>query len=368
VSEIALDKPKHILSAGGRISPSMIEAEELLKPISDESPCGEDLSYDAGFQELESLARGKEETQFSAAEPPDWKALRSRCLELFARSKDLRVTMTLTIASLELDGLPGFRESLSLLKGLIERYWPAVYPQLDPADDNDPLQRMNIVASMAMPVGTYGDSFRILERLRRIPLCDSVQLGRYGMADILRAETGAPSPGDKPEVKMAQIESAFRDSNQEKLGEIFQILSDCLTLVQGIDESITLTVGAKQAPDLTPLSSELSAMRSRVGPFIKAGAVSATGGNVGSTAAVSEAGARSALSLEGEIQSREDVLSLLKKICQFYERFEPSSPVPLMLKRAARLAEMDFMQIMQDLSPDAISQIRIISGEKEEGE
>ena len=36
-----------------------------------------------------------------------------------------------------------------------------------------------------------------------------------------------------------------------------------------------------------------------------------------------------------------------------------------MLKRAARLAEMDFMQIMQDLSPDAISQIRIISGEKE---
>jgi type VI secretion system protein ImpA len=39
--------------------------------------------------------------------------------------------------------------------------------------------------------------------------------------------------------------------------------------------------------------------------------------------------------------------------------------VPLMLKRAARLAEMDFMQIMQDLSPDAIAQIRIISGEKE---
>jgi type VI secretion system protein ImpA len=56
---------------------------------------------------------------------------------------------------------------------------------------------------------------------------------------------------------------------------------------------------------------------------------------------------------------------LLDKICQFYARFEPSSPVPLMIKRAARLAEMDFMQIMQDLSPDAISQIRTITGEKE---
>ena len=44
----------------------MIVSEELLKPISDEFPCGEDLSYDPGFQELEALSRGKEETQFSA--------------------------------------------------------------------------------------------------------------------------------------------------------------------------------------------------------------------------------------------------------------------------------------------------------------
>ena len=75
-SEIALDKPKQILSAArSKECASMIVAEELLKPISDESPCGEDLSYDPGLQELEALARGKEETQFSAAEPPDWKEL-----------------------------------------------------------------------------------------------------------------------------------------------------------------------------------------------------------------------------------------------------------------------------------------------------
>jgi type VI secretion system protein ImpA len=239
----------------------MIVAEELLRPISDDAPCGEDLSYDQGLQELETLALGKPETQFSPAEPPNWKELRTRCLELFARSKDLRVAMTLSLASLELDGLLGFRESLLLVKGLLENYWPAVYPQLDPADDNDPLQRMNIVASMAMPVGTYGDSVRMLERLRGLPLCDSVQMGRYSLADILRAETGAPSPGDKPEVKIPQIEAAFRDSNQEKLSEIHQILNDCVTLVQGIDNSITLTVGAKRAPDLTPLSNELKAMR-----------------------------------------------------------------------------------------------------------
>jgi type VI secretion system protein ImpA len=274
--------------------------------------------------------------------------------------------VTLMVASLELDGLSGFRECLLLVKGLLENYWSTFYPQLDPADDNDPLQRMNIVASMAMPVGTYGDSFRILERLRRIPLCDSVQMGRYSLADILRAESGTPPPDDKPEVKMPQIDSAFRDSNQEKLGEIYSILSDCVAFVQGLDGSVTLTVGARNAPDLTPLSAELTAMRSRVAPFIKAGATAVAGADLASTTEAQKNEGTQAFSLEGEIRSREDVLTLLQKICQYYDRTEPSSPVPLVLKRAARLAEMDFMQIMQDLSPDAISQIRIVTGEKEE--
>ncbi|HEV2456208.1 MAG TPA: type VI secretion system ImpA family N-terminal domain-containing protein, partial [Verrucomicrobiae bacterium] len=55
---------------GNRLKNFMINAEELLKPISADKPCGEDLSYDAGFQELEVLMKGKPETQFSAAEEP----------------------------------------------------------------------------------------------------------------------------------------------------------------------------------------------------------------------------------------------------------------------------------------------------------
>jgi type VI secretion system protein ImpA len=344
----------------------MIVAEELLKPISEEAPCGEDLSYEGSLQELETMARGKEETQFSEAEPPDWKKLRSFCLELFGRSKDLRIAMTLAVASMELDGLPGFRESLALVKGLVETYWADVYPQLDPADDNDPLQRMNIVASLATPIGTFGDPLRILERLRSTSLCNSVQMGRYSLADILRAESGITQQGDKPVPTTAQIEAAFRDSNPVELGEIFRLLSDCVTLVQDIDQSITRTVGAANAPDLTPLSDELAAMLSRVAPHINKTAAPALGGEVFPGTAARGSAGQFGLSIEGEIGSREDVLKLLQKICQYYDRTEPSSPVPLILKRAARLAEMDFMEIIHDLSPDAISQIRTITGEKEE--
>lgn len=56
----------------------MISAEELLKPITDAKPCGDDLYSDPSFQELESMMKGKLETRFSTAEDPDWKALRNR--------------------------------------------------------------------------------------------------------------------------------------------------------------------------------------------------------------------------------------------------------------------------------------------------
>jgi type VI secretion system protein ImpA len=45
---------------------------------------------------------------------------------------------------------------------------------------------------------------------------------------------------------------------------------------------------------------------------------------------------------------------------------EPASPVPLLLKRALRLVEKNFFEIMQDLAPDSVAQIKLISGIREE--
>ena len=58
------------------------------------------------------MARQKEETQFSAAEAPNWQKVQERCLQLFDDPKIWRIVMTLAVSSLELDGLPGFREIL----------------------------------------------------------------------------------------------------------------------------------------------------------------------------------------------------------------------------------------------------------------
>jgi type VI secretion system protein ImpA len=66
--------------------------------------------------------------------------------------------------------------------------------------------------------------------------------------------------------------------------------------------------------------------------------------------------------ISGEIRSTQDVLQALEKICHYYERNEPSSPIPLLLRRAQRLVSKNFMDIIRELVPEASSQIENISG------
>lgn len=339
----------------------MISAEELLKPTTDEKPCGDDLSYDPGFQELESLMRGKEETQFSPAEEPDWKALRDRCLDLWPRSKDLRLATALALALLKTDGLPGFSESLSLLKGLLEKYWEPVYPRLDPSDNNDPTQRVNIIAALATPIATYGDPMRVIERLREAPLTNSAQMGRFSLADILRSAKGEAGPDQKPPPSAAQLEAAFRDTKPEDIQAIHKAVADSLARAREIDAVLTQTLGADQAPDLDLLPRELAEIQKRMTPYLPAG--TAPAGEPG-TAPATESAPRPSVSASGEILSRQDVVRMLDKLCDYYSRAEPSSPVPYVLRRAQRLAQMDFMQIMDDMAPEARKDVERITGEQ----
>jgi type VI secretion system protein ImpA len=345
----------------------MINADELLKPISDEKPCGEDLSYDQGFQELETLIRGKPETQFSAAEDPDWKLLRERCLELWSRSKDLRLATALSLATLKMEGLSALQAGLTLLKGMLEKYWDACYPLLDPADNNDPTQRLNIIAALATPVGTFGDPMRFLERLRQAPLSNSRQMGQFSMADILLSEANAAaaSTDETPRTgpTAEQIGAAFRDTSPEDLAAVNQAVADSLRLIGEIDQLLTNTVGADRAPDLSALPHELKEIQKRLAAYLPAGSVPVDSGAEAVAGSPAAGAAATSRPIDGDIHSREDVVRMINKICDYYKREEPSSPVPNILRRAQRLAEMDFMQIISDLSPDAVKEIQRITGE-----
>jgi type VI secretion system protein ImpA len=53
---------------------------------------------------------------------------------------------------------------------------------------------------------------------------------------------------------------------------------------------------------------------------------------------------------------------MMDKISSFFERSEPSSPVPLLMQRAKRLVSMSFMDILADIAPDGVKQAKNIGG------
>jgi len=64
------------------------------------------------------------------------------------------------------------------------------------------------------------------------------------------------------------------------------------------------------------------------------------------------------MSIRGQIRSREDVVRQLESICAYYRQVEPSSPVPVLLRRAQKLVNMNFLQVVQELSFAPVESLR----------
>ena len=52
----------------------------------------------------------------------------------------------------------------------------------------------------------------------------------------------------------------------------------------------------------------------------------------------------------------------LEKVSDYFTRYEPSSPVPFLLKRARSLVTKNFMEVLRDLAPGGTEQANLIFG------
>lgn len=348
---------------------SNLDIDKLLAPISEDSPCGENLEYDADYAEMAKAAEGKGDQQFGktviAAEEPDWKTVRSLAVSLLGRSKDLRIADFLTRASIRLDGLPGLHGGLSVIHGLCERFWPTVHPQLDPDDDNDPTIRVNTIATLCDPLTT-------LKAVREMPFVKS-KLGMFSYRDLLVARGEMPPPASGNKTEMSSLDAAFAECDPNLLLSLAESAKECLRLSMGIEAVVTDQVGTSNAPNLEDLTDMLRGINKHLQDRVQQRGLNKqpepepveedapAESSSGSTATASTS-ASQPMRITGEISSREDVIRTIDKICEYYRRYEPSSPVPLFLNRAKRLASKSFLDILRDLTPDALSQALSLGG------
>ncbi len=349
---------------------SVIESEALLDELSAEAPCGEDLEYDTAFAELEELIQETPERQYGdtiiPAQPPDWGAVKRTALSLFERTRDLRIATALARALLHTDGLSGFAGGLAVVRGMLERYWDGVYPLLDPDDDHDPTLRVNVLVALC-------DQDATLRGLRETPLVDSRALGRFSLRDVHIAN-GLLTPlatDDAAELPtQVKIDGAFMDAELETLQGNAQAVTEAIAEVLQIEATLTDLIGVTRAPDMSALAGVLKEMRNVLAQQLQKRGVGLT---VEAEAAETEAEGRSSSAagagqrlVVGEIGSREEAVRMLDKISEYFERYEPSSPVPLLLKRTKKLVAKDFMTLLNDLAPGGVDQAALIFGSANE--
>ncbi|KAA6187375.1 type VI secretion system protein TssA [Thiohalocapsa marina] len=345
---------------------SVIDVQKLLEPCPVEAPAGEDLEYDPSFLEVFRLAEGTPERVMGStvvpAEPPDWRKVQERCTELLARSKDLRIAILLLRALVYRESLTGLQSGTELLAGLVDQYWDSLFPLLDADANNDPMERMNVLASLI-------DPDLMLLPLRTAPLVQSPVFGTLSLRKIEIAEGKTSAAPNEDALDAASVNAAFTDCALDELAASADATASSLDNVRRLTGTLEQHVQGADIPDFKPLQTLLSEiltvlqshLRERQPtspPELDDATETATPRTPGPSGRTGDAATLD----PSHISSREDVVRVLDALCLYYKRHEPSSPVPLLLERARRLATKDFMEIMHDLVPEALDKLVMIKG------
>jgi type VI secretion system protein ImpA len=267
-------------------------------------------------------------------------------LDALAKSKDLRLLAYLGAAVLRTDGLPAFFGTIKVASEWVESFWSEVYPLID----EDAIARRNALNCLADPMA-------VVERFRRVPLVESRQHGRYSLRDIDLA-TGQMQPG-KDDVKPdeAPLNAAFAEMPIEELTALQQSAADAMSALNSIDAKLKTEGGPEMAPTFDPLSAQLV----RMGRALKTQLGMRPGADGSSPDAAANGGA-GAVAAVGAIKSRQDAIRALETVAEFFRRNEPSSPIPLIVDRAKRLVSKDFLEVLEDIAPEALGTARAAGG------
>jgi type VI secretion system protein ImpA len=311
---------------------------------------------------MELAAQPEEERQAGKeiveGRDPDYKDLAVKARAVLERAHDIRAAVYWADSELRLSGLSGFSEATRFIRFCLEEHWATCHPELDEEDDDDPMMRINAVTNLA-------GRTTILRGLRRsVALTESRAFGGVTLRDIDVAKGDEAATDDETPMSSSDIEAAFMDTGEEKLKAILESARLSLENVNAID-AVFMEKTPGFGPSLEPLQQLLGRI---VGVLVKAvGEEDAQADDIQDDAGDApvtgaSAAAPAAASAPGTISTRTDVAAALDRIIDYYTKYEPSSPLPVLLKRARRLVGADFITIINDLAPLGVDNVNLVGG------
>ena len=316
------------------------EFDALMSPISDEQPCGENLE---DTQLLSSFDGFRVFGQSLPPEPPPaWPTIRSESVAALSKSKDVRLLAHLAAAALRTDGLAAFFETIAVAASWLDQRWATTYPLVE----EDAILRRNAL-------NCFSDQVAVIDGLRRAPLLSSREHGRISLRDVEILSGLVPVPDGEAPPDGGRISAAFAAASLDELKALLAATQGAEAALKNIDARMRAEAGVEAAPGFDPLLTQLGKVAKALrAPLAERGEIASADGDGAGAAAATGA------SVPGAVRSRQDAIRALDAVAAYFRQTEPSSPVPYFLERAKRLVAADFIEVLNDVAPGALSAAR----------
>ena len=384
-----------------------LDFDSLQAPIAGDAPCGPDLRAEPDFRDIED-APG----EFASMAAGDLRKTVARCAEFLSRTKDQMPAIVATQAAARAGDFDDANTALRLIKDFAENYWEDFHPgpveELAIGRVNElsalsrpaalilPLQRTALArmplpstaeftsAMMTMALApvlewTSEDDDKLAAKLENGTLTaangramrathDGGRMLRMVMRTIspaAHAADRAAGAGEADDIDPAQAKTIAINirGTVEARAAAFKTMSDTLYDIMEVYER-----HSTESPSFGPVIAQIKTINETCEKFLEAFPDPATlaveemvgGGDVVDAGPGGGGPASSGPSrgFSGDTpRNRDEVIVAIEAICRFYAQAEPSSPVPLMLRRVQAWVNKDFMELIREIVPSGADEV-----------
>jgi len=330
------------------IQASLEHYDNWLSPINEENPCGDDISAEQDYLALKSQCEPAL-SGFASVEEKEirWPSIFDQTNSLIEKSKDINVLMWHCRAALNVHGLVGFARALAATLATIDQYWSGIYPQLDPDDENDPFERVLALQSVNSFEGLLND-------LINCALVKNKQGSTLVLSNLLSENHHIVQSSVDSEV-IPLFNTLDEQEKNDIIGATY-VISNFINDVNTLLEKHTSNNNLFNVEKYENYSKIIAKILQNVAPNDLELENDMDEGNEPNSSSSSSS------TNKAIVQNRNDVERMLDLIIAYYQKEEPSSPMPFLLRRAKGLVNKDFIEIISELSPGGANEAKSICG------
>jgi len=366
----------------------VIDIEALLAPISGEAPGGSNPRADSSAASLyyrvkdaRNAARAAERgmVDLDSGAPEEWDLVLSSSVTLLStQAKDLEVAAWLTEALVRLEGFAGLRDGLTMITGLVERFWDGLFPE---PDDDGMETKVGPIAGLS----GSGATGTLSQPIRTLPITRGAS-ARYSLwhyeqaADLekLTDPTRREARTKAGVISLEQFRQSVKETSAEEMREIFTAVEESQAALETMTQAFRAVAG-----DDAPATSALRDLLAQVASAIRfvaadklaaaAPAVDVAAVSTGDAVAVAAPGPDGATQVAAPVvrregfASRDEALAELTKIAAYFRKTEPHSPLSYTIDEAVRRGKLSLPELLAELAQDPahIKYILLAAGIKE---